>query len=157
MLEFISQQVQQNIRELEGALNRVIAYAKLVSASPTPEIAARALEDIASKQPKTASITPDLVLEAVASSFQLMPVDLKGRKKDKETALARQVAMYLIRQATNCSLAQIGQALGGKNPATVSHACEKIASDFDTSPYLRRKILDIEQKMYPNEKGRTYQ
>jgi len=157
VLEFISQQVQQNIRELEGALNRVIAYAKLVSASPTPEIAARALEDIASKQPKTASITPDLVLEAVASSFQLMPVDLKGRKKDKETALARQVAMYLIRQATNCSLAQIGQALGGKNPATVSHACEKIASDFDTSPYLRRKIWDIEQKMYPNEKGRTYQ
>jgi len=157
VLEFIAQQVQQNIRELEGALNRVIAYAKLVRASPTPEIAARALEDIANKQPKTASITPDSVLEAVASSFQLMPVDLKGRRKDKETALARQIAMYLIRQATNCSLVQIGQALGGKNPSTVSHACEKIGSDFDASPYLRRKILDIKQKMYPNEKGRIHQ
>lgn len=157
VLEFISQQVQQNVRELEGALNRVIAYAKLVRASPTPEIAARALEDIARKQPKTASITPDLVLEAVASSFQLMPVDLKGRKKDKETALARQVAMYLIRQATNCSLMQIGQALGGKNPSTVSHACEKITSDVDTSPYLRRKIMDIEQKIGLSEKSKTYQ
>ena len=157
VLVFLSQQVQQNVRELEGALNRVIAYAKLVRASPTPEIAARALEDIASKQPKTASITPDLVLEAVASSFQLMLVDLKGRKKDKETALARQVAMYLIRQATNCSLAQIGQALGGKNPSTVSHACEKITSDVDTSPYLRRKIMDIEQKICLTEKSKTYQ
>jgi len=157
VLEFISQQVQQNVRELEGALNRVIAYAKLVRASPTPEIAARALEDIARKQPKTASITPDLVLEAVASSFQLMPVDLKGRKKDKETALARQVAMYLIRQATNCSLMQIGQALGSKNPSTVSHACEKITSDVDTSPYLRRKIMDIEQKIGLSEKSKTYQ
>jgi len=156
VLEFISQQVQQNVRELEGALNRVIAYAKLVRASPTPEIAARALEDIASKQPKTASITPDLVLEAVASSFQLMPVDLKGRKKDKETALARQIAMYLIRQTTNCSLVQIGQALGGKNPSTVSHACEKITSDVDTSPYLRRKIMDIEQKICLTEKSKAH-
>ena len=157
VLEFITHQVQQNIRELEGSLNRVIAYAKLVRALPTPEIAAQALEDIASKPPRTASIIPNLVLEAVASSFQLTPVDLKSRKKDKETALARQVAMYLIRQATNCSLAQIGQALGGKNPSTVSHACEKIASDIDASPYLRRKILDIQQTIYPSKKDRTYQ
>jgi chromosomal replication initiator protein len=153
VLELIAQRVEQNIRELEGSLNRVIAYAKLVRALPTPEIAARALEDISSKQPRSASITPDLVLEAVASSFQLPPSALKGRQKDKETALARQVAMYLIRQATNSSLAQIGQALGGKNPSTVSHACQKIASDIDASPYLQRKILDIEQKIYPRRKG----
>ena len=150
VLEIISRKAHQNIRELEGALNRVIAYARLVRVTPTPEIAARALENIAGKQPRTVAITPDLVLEAVASSFQLLPVDLKGRKKDKETALARQVAMYLIRQATNCSLAQIGQALGGKNPSTVSHACEKIANDFANSPYLRHKILDIKQQIYPS-------
>jgi len=157
VLELIAQRGQQNIRELEGSLNRVIAYAKLVRALPTPEIAARALEDISSKQPRSASITPELVLEAVASSFQLTSVVLKSRHKDKETVLARQVAMYLIRRATNSSLAQIGQALGGKNPSTVSHACEKIASDIDASPYLRRKILDIEQTIYPNEKGGSYQ
>ena len=152
VLEFMAQQPCQNIRELEGCLNRVIAYAKLTRAPFTLELAARSHDDIASKQPETAFITPDLVLEAVASSFQLTPEDLKGRKKDKGTALARRVAMYLIRQATKASLAEIGQALGGKNPSTVSHACEKLASDIDTSPYLQRKILDIEHKIYPRRK-----
>ncbi len=153
VLEYMAQRAYQNIRELEGCLNRVVAYAKLTRAPFTPELAARAHEDIASKQPKTASITPDLVLEVVASSFQLTPEALKSRKKDKETALARQVAMYLIRQATKASLVETGQALGGKNPSTVSHACEKIASDIDASSYLRRKILDIEHKIYPRRKG----
>ncbi len=157
VLEFISHRVHHNIRELEGSLNRVIAYAKLIRALLTPEIAAQALKDIASEPPKTAAITPDLVLAAVANSFQLTPVDLKGRKKDKETALARQVAMYLIRQETNFPLAQIGQELGGKTPATVSHACGKIASDIDASPYLRRKIRDIQQKIYPEPKGKNHQ
>jgi len=152
VLEYMAQRPHQNIRELEGCLNRVIAYAKLTRTPFTLELATRAYEDIASKQPKTASITPDLLLEAVASSFQLTPLDLKSRKKDKETALARQVAMYLIRRTTNSSLAQIGQVLGGKNPSTVSHACEKLASDIDASPYLRRKILDIERKIYPRRK-----
>ncbi len=157
VLEFICHQVQQNIRELEGSLNRVIAYAKLLRVLPTPKIAAQALEDIARKQSRTASITPDLMIEAVATSFQLTPVDLKSRKKDKETALARQVAMYLIRQETHCSLSQIGQALGGKNPSTISYACQKIASDVDASPYLRRKILAIREKIYPKQKGRNHE
>ena len=152
VLEFMTQQPCQNVRELEGCLNRVIAYAKLTRAPFTLELAARAHYDIASKQPQTAAITPDLVVAAVASSFQLTPVDLKSRKKDKETALARQVAMYLIRQVTKASLAEIGQALGGKNPSTVSHACEKLASNIDASPYLQRKILDIEHKIYPRGK-----
>ena len=148
VLEYMAQRAYQNIRELEGGLNRVIAYAKLTRAAFTIELAARAHEDIASKQPKTASITPDLVLEAVASSFQLPPVDLKSRKKDKETALARQVAMYLIRQETNYSLAQIGKELGGREPITVSHAYKKIASNIDTNPNLRRRLADIQQRIY---------
>jgi chromosomal replication initiator protein len=152
VLECIAQRSHQNIRELEGCLNRVIAYAKLTRAPLTPELAARAFEDIASKKPKTAVITPELVLEIVASSFQLTPEDLKGRKKDKETALARQIAMYLIRQATRSSLAQIGELLGGKNPSTVSHACEKLATDINASPYLRQKMLDIEHELYPEKK-----
>jgi chromosomal replication initiator protein len=147
VLEFMVQRAYQNIRELEGGLNRVVAYARLTRAPFTPELAARAHEDIASKRPKAATIIPGLVLETVASSFQLTVPDLTGRKKDKETALARQVAMYLIRQKTNSSLAQTGLALGNKNAATVSHACTKIARDIDTSPYLQRKISDIQQTM----------
>jgi len=155
VLEFIAQRIQQNIRELEGSLNRVIAYAKLLRALITPELAAQALEDIATKHAKGASITPALVIEAVANSFQLALVDLKSRKRDKETALARQVAMYLIRQETNGSLAQIGKELGNRNPATVSHACEKIASDINASPYLMRKISDIKEKVHHKPKGRN--
>ena len=153
VLEFIAQRIQHNIRELEGSLNRVIAYARLLRALLTPELAAKALEDIAAKAPKGASLTPALVLEAVANSFQIAPVDLKSRRRDKETALARQVAMYLIKQETNYSLVQIGKELGGRNPSTVSHACEKIANDINASPHLRRKILDIQQKIYPKQKG----
>ncbi len=156
VLEFISRQVQHNVRELEGSLNRVIAYTKLIRALPTPELAAQALENIASKQPGTADIIPNQVMEAVANGFQLTYVDLKSQKRDKQTALARQVAMYLIRQETNCSLAQIGQALGGKNPSTVSHACEKISGELDGSPYLRHKIFEIRQTLYPEQKGRNY-
>ena len=157
VLEFIAQRIQQNIRELEGSLNRVIAFAKLFRALLTPELAARALEDLATKAPKSAFLASTLVVEAVANSFQVAAVDLKSRRRDKEIALARQVAMYLIKQETNYSLGQIGKELGGRNPSTVSHACEKIANSIDASPYLRRKISDIQQKIYPKQKGRSYQ
>ena len=156
VLEFVAQQSQQNIRELEGNLNRVIAYIRLTRASVTIELASQALESIATKAAKGASTTLTLVIEAVADSFQLTPLTLKSRNRDKETALARQVAMYLLKQGTNCSLAEIGLELGGRNPSTVSHAYEKIASDIETSPYLRHKILDIQHKIYPKKKGRNY-
>jgi len=148
VLEFIAHQVQQNVRELEGSLNRVIAYAELTRAPVNPELAAQAIRDIATKAPKNADITPDVIVEAVVNAFQIAPRDLKSRKRDKETALARQVAMYLLRKEANCSPAQIGQVLGGKSPSTVIHACEKIASNIDASPYLRSKILDIQQKIH---------
>ena len=150
VLELIAHRIQQNIRELEGSLNRVIAYTKLVRVSLTPELAAKALEDIASKASKSASLSPNLVIEAVANSFQLSLVDLKSRKRDKETTLARQVAMYLIRQETNCSLAQIGKELGDREPITVSQAYKKIASDIDTNPDLKRRLADIQQRIYKN-------
>lgn len=153
VLELIAHRVQQNIRELEGCLNRVIAYAKLVRTLLTPELAAEALEDIAGKEPKNALITPSLIIEAVANTFQLAPLDLKSRKRDKEIALARQVAVYLIRQETNCSLAQIGKELGGREPITISQAYKKIASDIDANPSLRHKILDIQQRICLQQKA----
>ena len=156
VLNFIAHRIKQNIRELEGSLHRAIAYAKLFQALLTPELAAQALEDIASKGVKSAPVTPKLVIETVANSFQLTPVDLMGRKRDQVTAQARQVAMYLIKEATNCSLAQIGQELGNRNHSTVIHACQKIASDMDNDPYLRRKILDIQQGISLKQKPRGY-
>ncbi|MDD4985660.1 MAG: chromosomal replication initiator protein DnaA [Dehalococcoidales bacterium] len=148
-LELIARKIQQNIRELEGSLNRVIAYAKLLNTEVTPDLAAKALENIADKAPVSATITPALLVEAVASSFQLSLTDMRGLKRDKETSLARQIAMYLIRHETNCPLAQIGKELGDRNPSTVSHACEKIAAEISSSPYLKRKVAAIRERVFP--------
>jgi chromosomal replication initiator protein len=144
VLEFIAQRIQQNIRELEGSLNRAVAYAKLFGAILTPELAARAVQDITPAADQTA-IAPELVMKVVAERFQLTPADLVGRKRDRATALARQVAMYLLKEATSCSLAQIGMEFGNRDHTTVIYACRKIASDIENDPYLRRKIRDIQQ------------
>ncbi len=147
-LELIARKIQQNIRELEGNLNRVIAYAQLLKTKATPDLATKALENIADKALSSATITPALLVEAVASSFQLSLADLKGSKRDKETSLARQIAMYLIRNETNCPLAQIGKELGDRNPSTVSHSCEKIATEISLSPYLKRKVAAIRDQIF---------
>ncbi len=153
VLELIALQIKQNIRALEGSLNRVIAYAKLIRGMLTPELAAKALKDIADNRAAPAPVTPQLIVEAVVNSFQLTPADLRSRKRDEATALARQVAMYLMRQETNFSLADIGEELGGRSPATVSHAYQKIAGDIKNSPSLRRKVFEIQQGICPTPKN----
>jgi chromosomal replication initiator protein len=153
VLEFIAKRIQQNIRELEGSLNRAVAYAKLFGAILTPELAARAVQDITPSSNKTA-VAPELVMKVVAERFQLTPADLIGRKRDRATALARQVAMYLLKEANRCSLAQIGLEFGKRDHATVIHACRKIASDMDNDPYLRRQVLDIQKRLRRPPKAR---
>ena len=153
ILEFIALQVQQHIRALEGSLNRVIAYAKLVKTALTTELAAQALKDIAGNEPQAAPTTPGLIIEAVVNSFQLTPSDLRSRKRDEATALARQVAMYLMRQETDYSLGEIGQELGDRSPATVSHAYQKIAGNISNSPSLRRKLFEIQQAIESSPKN----
>jgi chromosomal replication initiator protein len=147
VLEMIALQIKQNIRALEGSLNRVIAYSKLIREMITPELAAQALKDISGNNLPSAPATPQLIIESVVDSFQLTPSDLKGRKRDEMTALARQVAMYLIRQETDCSLSEIGKELGGRTAATVSHAYQKIAYDINNDPSLKRKVFDIQQEI----------
>jgi len=156
VLEFIAQRICQNIRELEGCLNRVLAYTKLVRALLTPELAAQALEDIASKAPPGDALSPIQIIETVASNFKLAPVDLQGRKRDKNTTFARQVAMYLIRQETKCSLAQIGRELGGREPITISNGCKKVAGNINTNPDLRRRLSDIQKSLYKNQQTQNY-
>jgi chromosomal replication initiator protein len=154
VLEFIAQKTQQNIRELEGSLNRVVAYTKLFQASPNLELATQALKDIASKKPEEASMTPSLVLKVVANSFRLAPTDLKGSRRDKETTLARRVAMYLLRQETSCTVAQVGQELGGRDASAVTNAYKKITNDIKVNAYLKRKISDIQQRLNHQPKSR---
>jgi chromosomal replication initiator protein len=110
-------------------------------------LATRALVDIASKATKDITTSTNLIIEVVAKSFQLSPGDLKSGKRDKETVLARHMAMYLIRQETNCSLAHIGKELGGRDHSTVLHACEKISHGLETNPHLKHQILDLQHKI----------
>jgi chromosomal replication initiator protein len=145
ILEMLAREAHDNIRTLEG----VVAYARLLRAVPTMEIAAQALQDIANKEFKAIDITPASIVEAVAASFQLPREALSGRQRDKDTGLARRLAMYLIRQETNCSLARIGQELGNRDAASVTTACKKMAEDIKTSPFLKRKIQDIRQQLHP--------
>jgi len=148
VLEYIALQVKENIRALEGSLNRVVAYSKLLNTEVTPEIAARALTDIASKEPKLAPITPHLITETVAGTYQLTLSDLRGRRRDEVTAQARQICMYLMRQETECSLSEIGRELGDRSPATISYAYEKMSDAINNDPHLKRQVFNIQQKLY---------
>jgi chromosomal replication initiator protein len=154
VLELIAREAHPNIRCMEGSLNRVLAYAKLLRVAPTLEIALKALEDVAHKDLKLADITPASIVEAVAGSFQMTREALSGRQRDKDTSMARRLAMYLLRQETNCSLARIGQELGNRDAASVTTACKKVAADIDSSPYLKRKLLDIRRQIHPDSPGK---
>jgi chromosomal replication initiator protein len=147
VLELLAKRIKRNVRELEGGLNRVIAYTRLLRMPVTVELATRALADISSNTTEGSRSTPSILLFAVASSFRLTPDDLVGRRRDKEVAQARQVAMFLLKQQNSCSLAEIGAYFGGRSPSTVSHACEKIGDGINASPLLRRKVQDIQRKI----------
>jgi chromosomal replication initiator protein len=155
VLKLIAREEKTNVRVLEGSLNRVVAFAKLLRLTPTPEIAAKALEDVGSKEYPTDNITPDLIIDAVADSFQLSRDELAGRKRDKDTALARRLAMYLLRQETNFSLAQIGQELGNRDAAAVTTACKQISGNLNENPFLRRKIRNIKRQLHPRTAARA--
>jgi len=150
VLELIAKETQTNIRILEGSLNRVLAFTKLLKASPTIDIASRALADVASKEYVPDDITPAAIIQAVAECFQLTHDALLGRQRDKDTSLARRLAMYLIRQETNCSLTQIGEVLGRRDAAYVTNACKRIAGDIDSSSFLKRKVRDIQRNIHKN-------
>jgi chromosomal replication initiator protein len=146
VLEYIADRIKQNIRELEGSLNRVVAYAKLLRTLVTPELASEALDDIATKQPKK-PLTPVLLLETVAEYFNLDVEDLKGSTREKKAALARQITMYILREQTDFSLSKIGRELGGRQPITVSQAHKKISEEVSTSSEIRQFITDIQNKV----------
>ena len=148
VLELIAKNPYSNIRVLEGSLNRVFAFAKLLRSTPTLEIAIKALEDIASKETMPVDISPNAIIDAVAESFQLSRDALLGRVRDKDTSLARRLAMYLIRQETNYSLDQIGQVLGNRDAAAVTIACKKVSTDINVNPFLKRKVRDIQRTLH---------
>ncbi|HEY51389.1 MAG TPA: chromosomal replication initiator protein DnaA [Dehalococcoidia bacterium] len=149
VLDFLASQVPQNIRELEGLLNRVTAFAKLFNSPPSLNLAEKAIADIGSRERTFDLSTQSLVINAVAHSFDMKPEDLKGSKRDKETSLARRIAMYLLRQETACSLAQIGALLGNRDPSSVTNACKKFSAELNSNKSLKHQLADIQKIINP--------
>ncbi len=145
VIEFVAQQIQSNIRELEGALNRILALVRMMHYPLTVQTARKALGDM---MKPAAKVTMDDILNAVSSYYNLRPEDLTGPRRSQNLAIARQVAMYLARDLTDMSLPQVGQALGGRDHTTVLHGCEKIAVLFEKDDEIRRQILEIRNKLY---------
>jgi len=145
ILEMIARKVQSNIRELEGALNRVLAYSDLSGIPLTLELAQQALTDFF---PQVADLQPDDVLSMVSRVFGISNERLLGRERTREVALPRQVAMYLMREEGGVSLPQIGEFLGGRDHTTVIYACEKVTDLMETDDRFRRQVLQIRERLY---------
>jgi chromosomal replication initiator protein len=144
-LELIARRVQSNIRELEGALTRVLAYSDLSNLPMSTELIETALVDLL---PRGGALTPERILSAVAEHFGLDPDELLGRGRSHGVAMPRHVAMYLIREETNASLPQIGEALGGRDHTTIMYGCEKINGQLETDEGLRRQVAAIREALY---------
>ena len=145
ILEFIARQVQTNIRELEGALNRVLAYSDLSGIPLTLELTQNALSDFL---PQGAELQPDDVLHAVSRTFGVSEERILGRERTREVALPRQIAMYLLREEGGVSLPQIGDLIGGRDHTTVLYACDKVNDLMETDDRLRRQVSQIREQLY---------
>jgi chromosomal replication initiator protein len=145
IINYIARQFQANIRELEGALTRVVAYSDLRGNALNMELAEVALTDLI---PQHNQLEPSRVVDVVASAFGISREKLLSRERTREVALPRQVVMYLLREEANVSLPQIGQVLGGRDHTTVIYACEKVANMIEKDDHLRNQILQIREKLY---------
>ncbi|KAB1435668.1 chromosomal replication initiator protein DnaA [Candidatus Galacturonibacter soehngenii] len=149
VIKYIATNIKSNIRELEGALNKLIACAKLEKKEITVDLAQKALQDIISPDaPK--EITPQLIINTVAEHYNISPSDLASTKRNAEIVLPRQIAMYLCRDMTSTPLKAIGGFLGKKDHTTVIHGADKISNEIKTNESLSNAIDIIKKKINPN-------
>ncbi|MHB9292150.1 putative chromosomal replication initiator protein [Hollandina sp. SP2] len=144
VIALISKKISTNIRDLEAALTKLIAYAELVGKPITVEITQQLLRD-AFAAPRQTNMSIDMILEMVAAYHKLSVSDLKGKKRTKTIALPRQLAMYIIREITQYSTTEIGQAFGGRDYSTVIHSCQKIEERLHSEPNLDSTIQTLIQ------------
>jgi len=145
VLEYIAKQVTSNIRELEGALMRVIAYASLNGVQLSKQIAAKALSDVFTAT--ETNLTPEEIVKGVADHYGLKAEEIRGAGRRKEVVIPRQVAMYLIREVTHMSLPEIGQFFDGRDHTTVLYAIQKIQEAIDTDNSLLQAVKSIKERL----------
>lgn len=149
VLHYIASNIKSNIRDLEGAFNKIVAFSKLHKVDITLEIAEESLKDIIYPD-KPKEITPALIIEVVAEHCGITPEDILSKRRNAELVEPRQIAMYLCREMTETSLTNIGKILGKKDHTTVMHGANKIAEEITVNSELRSKIETIKKKISPS-------
>ena len=149
ILHYIAVNIKSNIRELEGALNKLIAFSNLERTQITMEIAVKELQNIISPD-KPHEITPQLIVEVVSEHFNITVDQIMSKTRSNDIAKPRQIAMYLCKNLTNQPLDSIGQLLGGRDHSTIIHGIKKITEEYNTNETLKNTVDTIKKKINPN-------
>ena len=149
ILDYIAINIKSNIRELEGALNKLIAFSNLEDTVITMDVAVRELQNIISPD-KPKEITPQLVIEIVAEHFNISTDQMISKNRSSEIAKPRQIAMYLCKNMTSAQLETIGALLGGRDHSTIIHGIKKITEEYQNDENFHHLIETIKKKINPN-------
>lgn len=149
ILNYIATNIKSNIRELEGALNKLLAYSNLVKTEITMDIAMKELQNIIIPD-KPREITPQLIIEVVSEHFQISLDQMISKNRSNEIARPRQIAMYLCKNMTDIPLDSIGALLGGRDHSTIIHGIKKISDEYESNITTRNLIETIKKKINPN-------
>ena len=141
VMDYIAENITSNVRQLEGVVKRLTAYRDILDDTITVDSVKRAIKDVI--RTGTYIPTPDVIIEESARSFQLSGADLRGQSRSKKTAMARQIAMYLMRNLTNLPLKEIGEEFGGRNHATVLSSIRKVEELLKSDPDISATVRDI--------------
>ena len=147
VINYIATTIHTNIRELEGALNRVVAFHQLSGSAPTLDSAKHLLASVA-QAPKRGGVSPKRVIQVVAEFYDLKIPDIMGDSRKKELVLPRQIAMYLMREELQTSFPSIGAELGDRDHTTAMYACTKIAKQVEADDQLKQNLALILQRLY---------
>jgi chromosomal replication initiator protein len=147
VIDFLAQRIVSNIRELEGALTRIAAFAALQAVPVTTQLAQEMLQNLL-YNPHRKSLSPERIVETVARYYGVPLDQIKGKARDRQVVLPRQIAMYLMREETEAPLMRIGEALGGRDHSTVLHGCEKIEREMAENDDFRRDVGTLRELLY---------
>ena len=150
VIEYIAKNVKSNIRELEGSLNKIMAYANLEKSEINLALAEKVLKDIISPNEKRV-VTPELIINVVAEHFDLSPSDIVGNKRNSKVVFPRQIVMYLCRDMTGITLKNVGKYLGARDHTTIMNGVEKIEKEIQTSDSTREIIEILKKKLNPSK------
>ncbi len=148
VIKYIATNVKSNIRELEGALTKIVALSRLDNKDITVELAEEALKDIISPNDKR-EVTPELVIQVVADHYGITPLDISSQKRNKEIVYPRQIVMYLCREMVGTPLQMIGKFLGGRDHTTIIHGIDKITAEINKNESLTNTLEILKKKINP--------